>query len=70
MESCPCGTHLKLVETEGDGTLDLLRRREDSSSTVGLIAGLFSKKGRLEKLTGAKDSDTVILMGSLPSTSL
>ena len=68
MESCPCGTRLKLDKTEADGTLDLLRRREDS--TVGLIAGLFSKKARPEKLRGAKDVDTVILMGSLSSTSL
>lgn len=66
---CPCGGRLradeamepgKRIGAEEDGALDLLGRK---LSSVGFLSGLFSK-GRQE------DGDNVILMGSLPSTSI
>ena len=41
-------------------------RRSDSSLHLGLLSGLLSK-AHPEKV---KDEDTIILMGSLPTTSL
>ncbi|KAL7191939.1 hypothetical protein ACSBR2_023921 [Camellia fascicularis] len=79
--SCPCGERLKQDREQGgsanvshrvdstSGALDLFGRKSDSTSTVGFFSRLFSKASP-EKSWGAKDSDTVILMGSLPSTSL
>lgn len=75
LSSCPCGAQLKLYESKGgvdseeDGTLDLLGTKTDSRSPVRFLSGLFSK-AMPEKLLGSRNSDTVILMGSLPSTSL
>ncbi|KAK1357844.1 PX domain-containing protein [Heracleum sosnowskyi] len=78
--TCPCGAHIKLDETKrleskdntgGDayGTLDLLRRQDDSWSSANFLSGLFSK-AKLEKLLVHKDHDNVISMGSLPSSSM
>ncbi|KAK9278923.1 hypothetical protein L1049_028504 [Liquidambar formosana] len=83
LTNCPCGAHLRVdeaVETskrvgrwvgggEEEGALDLLGRKLSSGLPVGFFSGLFSK-ARQEKIGGHKDGDTVILMGSLPSTSL
>jgi run domain Beclin-1 interacting cysteine-rich containing protein len=44
----------------------VLGRRSGSSLHLGLLSGLFSK-AHPEKM---KDEDTIILMGSLPTTSL
>lgn len=49
--------------------LDLLGKRSDSGLSVGLFSGLFAR-ATPEKTREHKDSDNVILMGSLPSTSL
>ncbi|XP_058227374.1 uncharacterized protein LOC131335853 [Rhododendron vialii] len=80
--SCPCGHRLKedlekggstssshRIGNESSSTLDMFGRKSDSKSTVGFLSGLFTK-AKQEKLWGPKDSDTVILMGSLPSTSV
>ena len=82
IRSCPCGQPLKQDEQKGVSTsaslkidnelssaVNLLGTKSDSSSTMRFLSGLFSK-ARQEKLSGPKDSDTTILMGSLPSTSL
>jgi run domain Beclin-1 interacting cysteine-rich containing protein len=44
----------------------VLGRRSGSSLHLGLLSGLFPK-AHPEKM---KDEDTIILMGSLPTTSL
>lgn len=56
------------VDGEGNRGLDVLGRRLGSGLPVGFLSSLFSKtkSERLER----KDSDTVILMGSLPSNTL
>ncbi|XAR72616.1 hypothetical protein NMG60_11019322 [Bertholletia excelsa] len=82
MIECPCGEPLNqemrrgssadvnpMVDGKSGGTLDLPGRKLDSTSTMGLLSGLFTK-ARQDKSWWHKDSDTVILMGSLPSTSL
>lgn len=79
MASCPCGVHFKVDKTKERGTkgtvsLDSnvfvsLERQADSRSSVGFLSGLFTK-ARTEKLLELRDDDNVILMGSLPSTSL
>lgn len=53
---------------EGSRALGLLGRRSNSGLSLGLFSGLFAK-AKPEKMEH-KDSDNVILMGSLPSTSL
>ncbi len=48
---------------------DLLGRKSGSVLPMGLLSGLFSR-AKPEMMKDYQDSDTVILMGSLPSTSL
>ncbi|XP_048443825.1 uncharacterized protein LOC125467855 [Pyrus x bretschneideri] len=75
---CTCGARLREdepaqpikratsgVSAEISGLLDLF----GGGSGSGLLSGLFSKV-KPEKLREHKDSDNVVLMGSLPSTSL
>ncbi|GFZ17467.1 Phox (PX) domain-containing protein [Actinidia rufa] len=82
IRSCPCGQPLKQdgqkgvstsaslkIDNELSSAVNLLGTKSDSSSTMRFLSGFFSK-ARQEKLSGPKDSDTTILMGSLPSTSL
>lgn len=66
---CPCGAVLKGPVNAGSaaGSSSLTKKKSDSRSSSGLLASLFSNS-RKEK--GHKDVDNVILMGSLPSTSL
>ena len=79
--SCPCGAYLRLNETrsltnrgsqrggeETRGTLDLLGRGLSSGLSSGFLSGLFTKE-KPEKTREHKD-ENIILMGSLPSTSL
>lgn len=53
---------------EANGALTSLAKRGGSGLSMGLLSGLFSK-AKPEK-TEHKDSSNVILMGSLPSTTL
>ncbi|KAF8390443.1 hypothetical protein HHK36_024969 [Tetracentron sinense] len=82
LTSCPCGAHLEVDEGAGptdgvkrrtgndiDGASDMSERDLDSRSPVRFLSGLFSK-GRQEKKLGARNSNPVLLMGSLPSTTL
>ncbi|XP_059442498.1 uncharacterized protein LOC132174826 isoform X1 [Corylus avellana] len=76
LTNCPCGAHLRVEESESyrasgevSRALDLLGKRSDSGLSVGLFTGLFAR-AKPEKTREHKDSDNVILMGSLPSTSL
>ncbi|RDX71425.1 Differentially expressed in FDCP 8-like B, partial [Mucuna pruriens] len=69
--NCPCGAQLRLNETGSltnrgseRGALDLLGRGLSS----GLFSGLFTKE-KPDKTRDHKD-ENIILMGSLPSTSL
>lgn len=81
--TCPCRSQLEVYEslesfkTESDnasdemnGALVLPRSRSGSVYTSGLLSGLFSKakSGKLKDHRGG--GGNVILMGSLPSTSL
>ncbi|KAM4107339.1 hypothetical protein ACJW30_04G135300 [Castanea mollissima] len=70
--NCPCGAQLKPEERvnngAGGGVNRTLGRRSGSGLSVGLLSGLFTR-AKPEK-TEPKDGDNVILMGSLPSTSL
>ncbi|KAK1564917.1 hypothetical protein Q3G72_014662 [Acer saccharum] len=78
---CPCGATLGVSEavnstkseshnanSGANRSLTLLGSRSGSGLSIGLLSGLFSK-AKPEKAEH-KDNDTVILMGSLPSTSL
>ncbi|KAL5816254.1 hypothetical protein ACOSQ3_024632 [Xanthoceras sorbifolium] len=77
---CPCGSPVggeagnssKRVSHSASGetnrSLTLLGNKSGSGLSIGLLSGLFSK-AKPEKAEH-KDRDTVILMGSLPSTSL
>ncbi|XP_061336670.1 uncharacterized protein LOC133283774 [Gastrolobium bilobum] len=78
---CPCGAQLRLNETrsltnrasqrgggETRGTLDLLGKGLSSGLSPRFLSGLFTKE-KLEKTREHKD-ENIILMGSLPSTSL
>ncbi|KAK3224728.1 hypothetical protein Dsin_004590 [Dipteronia sinensis] len=80
LTDCPCGATLGVGEAvnstksvshnPNSGTnrsLTLLGNRSGSGLSIGLLSGLFSK-AKPEK-AAHKDNDTVILMGSLPSTS-
>lgn len=75
IRTCPCGESLELNGEKGrlgdrvTSTLDLFGRKSGSNSTMGFLSGLFAK-GNYENFWGPKDDDTVISMGSLPSTSL
>ncbi|KAK7281924.1 hypothetical protein RIF29_10305 [Crotalaria pallida] len=79
--NCPCGAHLRLNETrslnsrasqrgggETSGTLDLLGMGLNSGLSSRFLSGLFTKE-KPEKNRVHKD-ENIILMGSLPSTSL
>ncbi|KAJ6387002.1 hypothetical protein OIU78_016853 [Salix suchowensis] len=73
LQNCSCGTRLAADQVmESTNKLSckasgfLLGRRSDSSLHLGLLSGLLSK-AHPEKV---KDEDTIILMGSLPTTSL
>ncbi|XP_044477236.1 uncharacterized protein LOC123204570 [Mangifera indica] len=76
---CPCGASLGMNEAanstkrvrgnasgETNGELIALGKRATSGLSVGLLSGLFSRAKPEKK--DHKDSDNVILMGSLPST--
>lgn len=76
---CPCGASLGMNEPanstkrvrgnasgETNGELIALGKRATSGLSVGLLSGLFSRAKPEKK--DHKDSDNVILMGSLPST--
>lgn len=71
LTNCPCGAHLRVEESVSyrGSALDLLGKRSDSGLSVGLFSGLFAR-AKPEKTREHKDGDNVILMGSLPSTSL
>ncbi|PON72208.1 Phox domain containing protein [Parasponia andersonii] len=73
LTDCPCGARLRVDDRwaggESSGALDLLGKGLSSGLNVGFLAGLFTK-AKPENLGVHKDSDNVILMGSLPSTSL
>ncbi|KAK7411104.1 hypothetical protein VNO78_02506 [Psophocarpus tetragonolobus] len=81
LANCPCGVQLRLNETrsltnrasqrgggETRGALDLLGRGLSSGLAPGFLSGLFTKE-KPEKSRERKD-ENIILMGSLPSTSL
>ncbi|KAF5743751.1 hypothetical protein HS088_TW08G00338 [Tripterygium wilfordii] len=79
LTSCFCGVHLGAGadkgssegishENSGEAELSLLGR-SSSGSSAGLLSGLFSK-AKSEKVKQHRNINTVILMGSLPSTSL
>lgn len=70
--NCPCGAQLRPEERVNNGAGGevnrTLGRISGSGLSVGLLSGLFTR-AKPEK-TEPKDGDNVILMGSLPSTSL
>ncbi|KAL3512814.1 hypothetical protein ACH5RR_025531 [Cinchona calisaya] len=82
--TCPCGARLKPEEDKGitagighgfasDVLSTLKSTRKAADASPGFLSGLFSKtmpQSSLGHIEGPKDSNTVILMGSLPSTSL
>lgn len=82
LSNCPCGAHLKLEETmtltkrvgsqsgtdETGATLDLLGRGLASGLSSKFLSGLFSKEN--PKKTKEHKDENIILMGSLPGTSL
>ncbi|KAF9626675.1 hypothetical protein IFM89_038770, partial [Coptis chinensis] len=79
LSHCPCGGALKVVGGAGPAQdvkhvlnkseegLDALARKPDSGSPMKFLSHLFSKK-RQEKVLGCRNSNHVILMGSLPSS--
>lgn len=85
LTNCVCGAHLnadadeivkiasKASQKRGsntENTSDLVESSQNSKSNAGFFAELFSRSGQ-KKTWGAKDGDTVILMGSFPpNTSL
>ncbi|CBI15010.3 unnamed protein product, partial [Vitis vinifera] len=83
LTNCPCGVQLRAEEVTGltkkasgrgggkEGeAVDLLGRKLSSTGLGGgFLTGLFAR-ARQEKALDHKESDNVILMGSLPSTSL
>uniref|UniRef100_A0A2P2NYS1 PX domain-containing protein n=1 Tax=Rhizophora mucronata TaxID=61149 RepID=A0A2P2NYS1_RHIMU len=78
LKSCSCGMYMgpddpmeatnKLSRKASDYLLG--KRSSPSVLTGGLLSGLFSSRAKSEKNADNGESDTVILMGSLPSTSL
>ncbi|XP_048329064.2 uncharacterized protein LOC125422292 isoform X2 [Ziziphus jujuba] len=81
LTNCPCGAYLRIDEalrltkkvsrgTSGEvsGALDFLGR-SGSGVSVGFLSRLFTKT-KSEELREQKNGDNIILMGSLPSTSL
>ncbi|XP_052181497.1 uncharacterized protein LOC127794452 isoform X2 [Diospyros lotus] len=80
IKSCPCGELLNhdgekggstsvihRIESDLRGATGMFGKKTDSKSG-GFLSGLFTK-GKPAQLLGSKDSDTVILMGSLPAGS-
>ncbi|KAM7274498.1 hypothetical protein ACFE04_016364 [Oxalis oulophora] len=72
--SCPCGTCLRAENNvnssgEASGSLSLLVGRPGSGFGVGILSGLFSR-AKAENTKERKDNGNVILMGSLPGSSL
>ncbi|XP_031091957.1 uncharacterized protein LOC115996721 isoform X2 [Ipomoea triloba] len=84
ISTCPCGTQLnpepesnatirnQSITNDGSSTLELSGKRPDSSK--GFLSALFPKvkspRSSGSREQGHKHSDTVILMGSLPSNTL
>uniref|UniRef100_A0A2N9HVE2 PX domain-containing protein n=1 Tax=Fagus sylvatica TaxID=28930 RepID=A0A2N9HVE2_FAGSY len=72
LTNCPCGAQLRADWVSngagGEGNR-ALGRRSSSGLSAGLLSGLFAK-AKPEKMKELKDGDNVILMGSMPSTSL
>jgi len=79
LANCPCGAQLRLNETrsftnrasqrgETRGALDLLGRGLTSGFSQRFLSGLFTSE-KPEKTRDHKD-ENIILMGSLPTTSL
>lgn len=81
LPTCPCGARFKkeeMKQSSNDGIhnvnskLNLLGGKGEPSS--GLLAGLFSKvipgKSQILRNEEPRGIDNVILMGSLPNTSL
>ncbi|XP_050223940.1 uncharacterized protein LOC126673736 isoform X2 [Mercurialis annua] len=72
---CSCGSVIGEDNTTGaTKTLsrkasELLGRSSSSVLSMGLISGLFSRV-KSDKINDNKDGDTVILMGSMPNTTL
>ncbi|GMH23408.1 hypothetical protein Nepgr_025251 [Nepenthes gracilis] len=82
LTKCPCGMHLKSDDGtdsmsepslgaggNAEGDLSLLRKKSHTVTAEGFLPRLFST-GRPGKTRGHLEGDTVILMGSLPSTSI
>ncbi|XP_021650647.2 uncharacterized protein LOC110642801 isoform X2 [Hevea brasiliensis] len=75
LTNCSCGVLTGEEKTMGATNKlsrkasDLLGRKSGSVLPMGLLSGLFSR-AKPEMMKDYQDSDTVILMGSLPSTSL
>ncbi|XP_062116244.1 uncharacterized protein LOC133830305 isoform X2 [Humulus lupulus] len=83
LTDCPCGAHLRIDDTrsltkrvsrsrasgDSSGALDLFGKGLTSGLNVGFLSGLFAK-AKPDNLGMHKNSDNVILMGSMPSTSL
>ncbi|PIA61866.1 hypothetical protein AQUCO_00200099v1 [Aquilegia coerulea] len=78
LSKCPCTvgsevgkgavpTHDVKHESSNNEALATLVRKPDSGSPMKFLSNLFSNK-RQEKALGRKNSNPVILMGSLPST--
>ncbi|EXB29616.1 Pleckstrin homology domain-containing family M member 3 [Morus notabilis] len=70
LTECPCGAHLGADDRRRLATrVDLLGKGLSSGLSVGFLSALFTK-AKPDKIGEHKDDDNVILMGSLPSTSL
>ncbi|KAJ4840204.1 hypothetical protein Tsubulata_002955 [Turnera subulata] len=76
LTNCSCGAHIGGNENKGSSdklnrsaSSGILVRRSTSGLSASLLTGLFSKSNP-ENVDDHKGRDTVILMGSLPSTSL
>jgi len=85
LANCPCGAQLRLKETrsltnrgsqrggggggERRGALDLLGRGLSSGLSTRFLSGLFTNE-KAEKSSREHKDENIILMGSLPTTSL
>ncbi|KAL7098502.1 hypothetical protein ACP275_09G021700 [Erythranthe tilingii] len=81
LATCPCGARFKKDEMKQSLNNEIIHNNVDSNLNLtggtsepssGLLAGLFSKvvSGRFQNLRNEESKDNVILMGSLPNTSL
>ncbi|XP_023752335.1 uncharacterized protein LOC111900688 [Lactuca sativa] len=73
MDTCPCGVHLgaRSIRSTNDVSAppnNLVQQGTESKSSIGFLSGLLSKASS-SKFWGHKENDTVIPMGSLPSSS-